>query len=559
LNTRTRLNYLFVLPDLKGFWPTGLAYVSSYLRAHSFNVFCLNTTLYKADLHELLLENISRNNIDVVCTGGMTVYCDEINAVLTTTNIIDPKIIRVVGGPIVTSDPELSLKLLDFEIGVIGEGEETMVRLASALESNEGLENVAGLIIKREGGYTKTPQRSAFENLNSLPLPDYEAFDFRKWSREIRPDPYLSSFSLVNNPIVGEICTSRSCPFSCTFCYHPLGKKYRVRDMNHVFREIDVLVNDYKINFLNVQDELFSAKESRMIEFADRIKPYNIIWFPQFRVPDANVKVLRHLKDSGMHTVGLGVESISDRVLVSMRKKITRAQIESAYKAAREVKVAPIGNLIFGDVEETDETIDESLSWWREHAETPLNIGLIKAIPDAQIYRTALERGLIEDKEKFVRAKFPIINMSKVSPEKFEWLQWYVNAVFFNKLLPGAFGVVVKTAFNAESNTSEPCVDYQMKCPGCGKISEYMKFPYLGLGNVRVICRNLDCCREVVLEYKEVYRPVFSIFRVGLKKYVQTGVKNFLQTSPRFIKLLKKYDVGLVAIYRKYFRPLLNK
>jgi radical SAM superfamily enzyme YgiQ (UPF0313 family) len=551
-----KLNFLFVLPNTKGFWPTGLAIVSAYVRANGFNVFCVNTTLYPEGLEAILRERIAAHSIDVVCTGGMSVYCDQIADVLRAVKAVDPKIVRVVGGPIVTCDPEMSLDLLDYDVGVDGEGEETMVELAAALESGRDLAEVPGLVFRAaDGQMVKTPPRGSFDDLNRLPIPDYEGFEFYKWSRTTIPDPYVSSFSLVDRPVVGEIVTSRSCPFSCTFCYHPLGKKYRTRDLDHVFKEIDVLVHQYGVNFLNVQDELFSIKEQRMVEFADRIKPYNIIWFPQFRVPDANENILRRLKASGMHTVGLGVESLSDRVLVSMKKKITKAQVEAAYTASRKVKVAPIGNLIFGDEEETDDTVDESLAWWRAHPETPLNIGLIKAIPDAEIYQNAIKRGLIADKEQFVRAKFPIINMSKVTPAKFAWLQSYVSVAYYSKELAEAFGKVLGSKLNHDPNNigTIPYFDFQAKCPTCGTVSTYLGHPYLGLSNVRVICRNLDCCREYILESPKVYRPLFSIRRSGLKKVAKMYFQLLLYTRPELVNALKKYPL-VVALYRNVLR-----
>lgn len=543
------MNYLFVLPDFKGFWPTGLAYVSAYLRASGFNVHCLNSTLHEEPIEELLNRAIVLNKIDVVCTGGMSIYSSEINAVLAAVKSIDPKILRVVGGPIVTSDPELSLSLVDFDVGVIGEGEETMVDMAKALESGGSLEKIHGLIIRKNKppGFLKTMAREGINDLNTLPIPDYEAFGYGEYTRLILPNPYMPAFSLVDNLIVGEVVTSRSCPFSCTFCYHPLGKVYRARTIDHVFREIDYLVRNYNITFLNVMDELFSVKHSRMLEFAERIKPYGIHWAAQFRVPDADREVLKVLKESGMHTVGLGVESVSDRVLVSMKKKITRKQIEHAYAAAREVNVAPGGNLIFGDPEETDDTVEESLSWWKAHPETPLDLAMILAIPDAPIYRLALERKLITDKLKFVRDGFPVINLSKMSDKKFKEVQRLVIDSQVKKVLVGAFGTVVKSTSRSRQKMGRALVDFAMICPGCGTISQYLDYPHLGIGHGRVICKNLNCCRMVLLENKKVYSPLYSPAHVGvigalkanLAYYVLRNI-NPLVKSHTFYKSMKR-------------------
>lgn len=144
------MNFLFVTPKYvnrgqKYEFYFGLAYVSSYMKYKGYNVFCLNPNHYNTPLEQQLSEYINKNQIDVVCTGGMSVHFNQINEVLEAAKKIKPEIITVAGGAIITSDPGLALENMKIDFGIIGEGEETMVDLADALCNGRDFDNVKGI------------------------------------------------------------------------------------------------------------------------------------------------------------------------------------------------------------------------------------------------------------------------------------------------------------------------------------------------------------------------------------------------------------------------------
>ena len=108
------MNFLFVTPKdaYRGYiyeFYIGLAYVSSYMKHRGFNVFCLNTCHCDDPIEQQLSEYINNKQIDVICTGGMSLQFRQISVILKAAKKIKSKIITVVGGAIITSDPRLAL------------------------------------------------------------------------------------------------------------------------------------------------------------------------------------------------------------------------------------------------------------------------------------------------------------------------------------------------------------------------------------------------------------------------------------------------------------------
>lgn len=449
----------------------GLAYISSYLKSSGFNVFCLNPNHSDKPLEKQISDCIQRYNIDVVCTGGMSFHYNEISKVLDIVKELNPKIKTIVGGAIVTSDPKLAMENMKIDIGVIGEGEETVSELAKVLGSNGNIAEVKGIVYYDNiGNPVMTGERMPISNLDSLPMPDYEGLDFRILMNSTLPNS-SPPYTIFDDVRSGKIIASRSCPFSCTFCYHPLGKKYRQRSLDNVFQEINYLVKEYDINGLIIMDELFSSDKKRMYEFAKRIKPYNLKWMTQLRVSDVDKPVLRALKDSGLYLISYGIESLSDDILKSMKKGTSKVQIEKALRLTHEEKIGIQGYIIFGDPNETAYTSEESLNWWNNHKEYSINLGLLKAVPDSRVYRQALESGKIKNKLDHIRNNFPVINLTKMSDRKFQRICDFVNFFCFNKKY-FMIGDVISSKRQPEIN-GKKLYTVIVRCPICKEAFEY--------------------------------------------------------------------------------------
>jgi len=428
-------NFLLVAPRMiedehdTALFPLGIAFVTSALKKKGFSVHTLNLNFVKGEVGEIVLNHVRENHIDVVMTGGLSVQYRLILDILIPAK--QTGALTVVGGGIISAEPAVAMEALQHaDIGIIGEGDITSYELADALQNGSDLHGVDGLIFKHDDRYVMTNPRKEIDNLDDLPWPDYEGFEIQK---------YIASGSSINgmhHKHTVSMISSRSCPYSCTFCFHTTGTWYRKRSFNSFFEELDYLVAKYSVECLFLFDELFSKNFERLKEFCTRIKPYNLKWSAAFRVDDITPQMLPMLKESGCIQMGFGIESADNSVLKSMRKRITIEQTERALKMVYDFGLIMQGNLIFGDIEETMETATNSLKWWQAHREYSLKLATIVAYPGTFIYNEACTRGIIKDKVKFLQDGCPQVNASKMTDQEFGNLLQEIHDAQLDELEP---------------------------------------------------------------------------------------------------------------------------
>lgn len=525
------MRFIFVNPKVADegefySFPLGLAYVAAAMKRASFDTVCINLCHDKRSVLEQLADVLPFSGADVVCTGGMSINFHEINAVIASAKALQPGVTTVVGGPLATADPELAAELIGFDIGVMGEGEIAMTELAARLVGGADVSDVAGLIVSMNargaptpaGGqtpaYVRTAPRRENLMLDELPPPDYEGFGFDRFLATITPESVTPDYTAVDDPRVANIITARSCPFNCTFCYHPLGNRYRQRSLDPVFAEIEHLVKTYRINMLYVMDELFSMDRDRVLEFCARIKPYNLKWLVSLRVTHVDAELLEAMRNAGTYAIGYGIESMSPRVLKSMRKQITTGEVERALALTRSLNVGVVGNLIFGDPEEDQSTVKESMDWLRTNRKYGIQLMMIRVLPDAQIYRDAVKRGLIRDKAQYMRDGFPIVNVSKLSLRELSRLcnlvYWYVYGCD-SDLLP--FGDVVGSRVCGSGYGGRRTFAVALRCQNCRRETEYKNLTQRTIWSIRgyglFFCRH--CWQRVAVRSRDAFRANYRL------------------------------------------------
>ncbi|MCL2718595.1 MAG: B12-binding domain-containing radical SAM protein [Lachnospiraceae bacterium] len=411
-------NYLIIMPrtvTIVGegyFFPLGIAYVSSAMKAAGLNVFSLNLNHIDGNIDDIIKKEILINKIDVVMTGGLSSQFNSLKRIIDCVKQNFSNIKVVLGGGIISADPQTAMSAFEnADFGVIGEGEITSVELCKALDSNVGVTNISG-IIYYANGWVETKPVDDISDLDALPFPDYDGFGLNHFL-ELPLMSNLNSAATRSFYMVG----SRSCPYQCTFCFHTAGKRYRQRSIGSIKAEMELLVHKYGVNHIFFSDELFARKKDRVTAIVEIAKELDITWGSNFRIDDINEELINIIKDGNCTIMGLGLESADNQILRSMKKNITIEQIDKALYMIHNSGIPYTGNFIFGDVEETIETVERTLEYWEKHTEYAIWLTFIIVYPGTKLYQYALSNGIINDAVQFLKDGCPQVNVSKISDE----------------------------------------------------------------------------------------------------------------------------------------------
>ncbi|MDD5674271.1 MAG: radical SAM protein [Chitinivibrionales bacterium] len=275
-----------------------------------------------------------------------------------------PGIITVIGGAHLSAVPEETMRAFaDFDIGVIGEAEQTIVPLINAsCSSARDFSGVEGIIYRERGALKKTAARPPIADLDALPLPAWDLLPSLG-------KPYHMSIVGTRSARATALMTSRGCPGQCAFCDTRVhGARFRALSSDYVLRMIEQMIATYGIRDFLLYDDTFVVNRKRLEEICRGIieRRLRISWSCCARVDMVNPQMLALMKKAGCWQIEYGIESGSPAILERMGKNITKEQIRNALTWTKQVGIMTRGNFIFGYIGETKETLAETLRFLLE-------------------------------------------------------------------------------------------------------------------------------------------------------------------------------------------------
>jgi len=249
------------------------------------------------------------------------------------------------------------------------------------------------------------------------------------------------------------------------------------------------------------------------------------------RMDQINLPMLQMMRETGCNYISFGIESGSDTVLDSMKKKITRQIITDAVKIVREAKIGIQGNFLFGDPAETEETIWESLQFQEDNQLYFCDWSAVIPYAGTPIYNNAVKNGLIEDREMFMRSLCNIsgylynsqINMTQMSDEKYK--DWYMvlrelNDENHRKRCAKVISGSILSRWKSDVTVSCPCCHHQQTLVFDFPFEQDEKGPILngpvGVQGINIFCS--ECGRKMHLKAMDVphMRIVYDKFQKAI-------------------------------------------
>ena len=305
------------------------------------------------------------------------------------------------GGYHVSALPELSLKNLELDFVVIGEGEITMKEICKLDISNFNLKSIKGIAYLKENKFIMNSPREFVSDLDKLPIIDRELLDGGMgW--------YLTLPGNIRGHLVERcttIITSRGCPGNCIFCSSRAmwSNKVRQRSVANVLQEIDLLKKDYEINGLFFLDDTFTVNKEWILEFCKEFKKrnYKIKWGCSARASTINEDILKALKSAGCLQLDFGVESGSDRVLKFMHKGQNQKMILNAFNLIRSYKLKTLACFIIGSPDETKEEMEKTFNIAKKIKPNFAIFSILTPLPGSPLYKIAIENKWIKKNPDF--------------------------------------------------------------------------------------------------------------------------------------------------------------
>lgn len=375
-------------------FPIGLGIIASVLlkSGHEVEVFDINALRLSKDQVKL---NLKKYSPEIVGIGGLITTYKYMKWIIPEIKTLFPEATIIVGGGVVTENPEILLKATVCDYAVVAEGEITIVELLDAIKNKSDLSKITGLAFKNElGEIIVNPKRELIKNLDEVPMPAYHLFPM---------DVYLKhqSHSRVLGPqLEMNIITSRGCPFNCNYCYHIFSKGVRCRSIDHVINEIKFFIKNYQVTSFIIIDETFTINSKRVTEFCSALKKekIKITWSCYARVSLVEKELLKLMKDTGCYRIGFGIESGSQKILDLMNKRETVKQAERAIKMIRKSGMICGTTFMFGYPGETLETIQETISFCKKQL-IPASFFFTTPYPGTQLYSQVHEKVFLKYKD----------------------------------------------------------------------------------------------------------------------------------------------------------------
>jgi len=520
-----------IKPNYTYNFPFGLCYIYSVIKNAGYDLEAYNLNHEEGHVEDLIEKKLNDTKYDIVCVGGMSLDYEVIEKIINACKLHTSKPLIILGGSILIRGKQLVAESLNFDIGVVGEGENTILELLKNLKKKKSIEKINGICYKKENKIIFTPPREPILNLDSIPFPDFGAFGFDKVLDHMSSGE-LFGCSRLDYPRTYPVLGSRGCPFQCTFCYHSTGPRYRIRSVKNIIEEIEYAIKKYDINSFNLSDDLFAVQKERLCEFCKEIKRLNekyskkLVWMCQLWVGVVDKEILTILKDAGCVIVVFGFESYSEKVLKSMKKPITPKQIDNAIKKCFESNMTFIGNFIFGDLAETKETVRETIDYWKENCRGQARLFFIHPYPGSEIYESCLKREIIKDELNFIKNEMQHTNIRNMtlsmSDKEFEELKKEVYDLTSKGPIYSICSKVKKE--------KEDRYEVSVKCPHCGKenVIKNCLLKYEKAFSLQTACRH--CGMKFYLCNR--------LYKFTMKHYVQLDFirKNYLLFRDKFLK-----------------------
>jgi len=306
---------------------------------------------------------------------------------------------------------------------VRGEYEYVVLDLAAALREGRDLETVQGLTFRQNGEVVVNPDRPRVEDLDSMPFPARDHFEWRKYH-----EPTYFALPWIT------MITSRGCPYRCTFCSWPqtmYGHRYRVRSAENVVDEMEYCVERYRPGEIFFDDDTFTIGKTRVMEICREIRDRNlrVVWSCMGRTDTVDDEMLADMFNAGCRKIKFGVETGSKRIMAAIQKGLDLDKVATAFQMARSVGMEVHGTFMIGLPGETRDTVRETVEFACSIPMDSVQFSIATPFPGTDFYEQCSRKGWLvtEEWENYDGNFGSVVSYPQLSKVEIEELHCFAN------------------------------------------------------------------------------------------------------------------------------------
>jgi radical SAM superfamily enzyme YgiQ (UPF0313 family) len=392
------MRVLFIYPDIcsgKFDFQPGIAYISAVLRneGHQTSLLHVRSEISK----EQILKIIQHANPDLI---GFYSNSHQYSYVESYAKWIKESldVPIICGGIHATLCPKEVISCRDIDMVCVGEGEYPMLELVDCLERGKNINKILNLWVKNGNKEVRNPVRPLIDNLDELPFPDRDLFNYKKILRRNRG--FLT------------LLAGRGCPFDCTYCcnhalkkiYKGKGRYVRFRSVENVLDEINFTTQKYGnlVKGLNFDDDTFTIYHKWVKEFCKEYpKEFDYPFYCNVRADTVNREILLMLKKAGCEVIRLGIESGNEWLRKNILKRnITNEQIIRICKIAHKIGLKVYTFNVIGFPFETKSMIEETIKLNRLISPDYIQFSIFYPYPKTELWNLCKRKGLLTNRNK---------------------------------------------------------------------------------------------------------------------------------------------------------------
>jgi len=394
-------------PDIHGFevvFPFGYAYLGAILQREGHDLEYIFPAINRMKMKDVI-NYISDVKVDLICIGGLIPYLPIVSELINSIKEVQPEVITILGGQMVTYSPELVIKKTNADFCIAGEGEVALLKLINHIEEGKDYSNIPGLIFKVKNqiicngkGETLPIEKSPIPNWDDFPM-DYFMY--------ASPRP-IAWWDLRPKRVITWLL-SRGCPMKCNFCVS--GSKPRYKSIDQALNELQIIVDRFDPDYIIFVDNLFTFNKKYTQKLCKSFieRKFRFKFSATSHASILDLDLLKIMREAGCEAIFYGLECANNKILKFMNKGITVEQMLKAIEITKEAGILPLVSIIFGQPEETINDFFNSLRITSTciNPENPSpNIASIMPLltfPGTQIYKYARESGFFFSDEEYLK------------------------------------------------------------------------------------------------------------------------------------------------------------